>query len=80
MISPKEPFSVLFSVPQNLIKSLSFRLLSTAEAIAIRHFNPELCKQKHLFALFYFIFNFIFQLINFSLLINYFVISLYYIA
>ena len=48
VISPKEAFSVLFSVPQNLNKGLSFRLLSTAEAIAIRHFNPELCKQKHL--------------------------------
>ena len=48
VISPKEAFSVLYSVPQDLDKGLSFRLLSTAEAITIRHFNPELCKQKHL--------------------------------
>ena len=48
VINPKEAFSVLFLVPQNLNKGLSFRLLSTAEAIAIRHFNPELCEQKHL--------------------------------
>ena len=51
VISPNEAFSVLFSVPQNLNKGLSFRsfrLLFTAEAIAIRHFYSELCKEKPL--------------------------------
>ena len=40
-ISPKEAFSILFSVHQNLNKGLSIHLLCTAEAIAIRLFNPE---------------------------------------
>ena len=40
VISPKETFSVLFSVHLNLNKGLSFRLFSTAEAIAVHVFNP----------------------------------------
>ena len=46
--SHQEAFSILFSVPHNLNKHFSFRLLSTAEASVIHLINPELGGQKHL--------------------------------
>ena len=48
VVDPKQTFSVLYSVPRNLNRATSVHLLSTAEAIAIRLYRPELCKQKQL--------------------------------
>jgi hypothetical protein len=39
-------FTILYKVPPNRSKSFRFRLLATAEAIAIRLLHPVLCAQK----------------------------------
>ena len=39
-------FTVIHRIPNKLSHGVRFRLLCTAEAVAIRLFNPELCVQK----------------------------------
>ena len=45
-IDVKAAFKVYYHLPSKYSKGVRKRLLSTAEAIAIRIINPDLCKQK----------------------------------
>ena len=47
-IQPDTAFRVIYRVPPHLNKGVKKRLLSTAEAVAIRLFDPTLCRQKSL--------------------------------
>ena len=47
-IQPETAFRVIYRVPHHLSKGVKRRLLSAAEAVAIRLFDPILCRQKTL--------------------------------
>ena len=47
-VNAQDAFKIFYSVSRRFPKALRKRILSTAEAIAIRVLKPELCKQKAL--------------------------------
>ena len=45
-INPDESFRIIYKAPYNAPRSIQTRLISTAEAVAIRLHDPVLCRQK----------------------------------
>ena len=49
LVNEQEDFRILHRIPHIALKSLRRRVLSIAEAIAIKITDPSLCRQKQLF-------------------------------